>query len=130
VTNPVDDHSRSQSGERIFRVTVRGRFRGLTKRARDSLVGALGEHDVSRAAFTGEGTLTYDAAIDFFSLRYEVRTATGASDGGAGAEAARMGQENAHEFLVTMGFGYRHLKVTTTDMSALWSDRELRPPRS
>jgi hypothetical protein len=66
-------YTRVVAAEHIFRVTVRGRFYDLSPHAPASLAHALDEHDVSRAAYTREGTRTFDRRLDFFSLRYELR---------------------------------------------------------
>ncbi len=103
------------SGDRIFRVTIRGRFHELSDRAHVQLQRARAEHDVFVSAYTPEGTLTYDDRIDFFSLRYERRAAdpeVAASD--CLAEAER--------FLGTMRFGHRDLRVNVVDLSAMWND--------
>lgn len=100
---------------RVFRVTVRGRFADLTDRARRSLISAQAEHDIFRSAYTPEGTFTYDSAIAFFNLRYELR--------GVGADAEALaeleGIDEAERFLDTMGFGHGALKATVVDMSAM-----------
>ena len=44
-----------------MRVTVRGRFGELGHEARAYLRANQDQHDVSRAAYTIEGTLTYDS---------------------------------------------------------------------
>jgi hypothetical protein len=104
--------------ENVFRVTVRGRFADLTDEARRYLSMAQAEHDIFVSAYTTEGTLTYDARIDFFNLRYEIRSA--ATD--AGADAAARALDEAARFLTTMKFGHRDLKVDVVEMSAVWND--------
>jgi hypothetical protein len=104
------------SSQRILRVTVRGRFGELSNYALEYLRSNQDSHDVSRAAYTTEGTLTYDALIDFFSIRYEVRVAEGDPDSLAAAYAVR----EAERFLDTMGFGYRGLKTVIMDMATVW----------
>jgi Family of unknown function (DUF6204) len=103
--------------ERIFRVTVRGRFFGLSETSRVYLSDTRGEHDLSRAEFTREGTLTYDSKVDFFSFRLEVRTR------GIGADevAAEVALREVAQFMKTMGFGHRDLKVTVSDMAKVWA---------
>ena len=71
---------------------------------------------MSRSEYTTEGTLTYDPRLDFFSIRYEVRLGAGAPDSAAGDHA--MGE--AELFLRTMGFTYRSLTPSMTDVSAAW----------
>lgn len=109
-------------GERVYRVTVRGRFYQLGDEARRRLVAAAPEHDIFLSAYTPEGTFTYDARIDFFNLRYEVR-----AGGPDPLDAAnRLALQEAEAFLGTMRYGYRGLKVTAVDLSAIWDDVERR----
>jgi hypothetical protein len=101
------------SDQRVYRVTVRGRFADLTDEVRRYLVRAQPEHDIFVSAFTPEGTFTYDQRIMFFNLRYEVKCATDADP-----SAIAMGE--ATQFLRTMGFGHSHLKATPFDVTAVW----------
>ena len=104
------------SEQRVFRVTVRGRFHELTDRARRYLVGAQAEHDIFVSAFTPEGTFTYGDRILFFNLRYEIR-----ADGpDAESDAVTEGLLEAEAFLTTMGFGYQGLSAKAADLSAMW----------
>jgi hypothetical protein len=102
------------SDQRVYRVTVRGRFAELTDEARRYLVRAQAEHDIFISAFTPEGTFTYDSRIMFFNLRYEVR-----SDTEVESSAAALAE--AETFLRTMGFGYSHLKAIPFEVSAVWN---------
>ena len=104
------------SEQRVFRVTVRGRFHDLSDRARRYLVAAQPEHDIFVSAFTPEGTFTYDARILPFNLRYEIRASGPAAESDAVAEALL----EAEAFLTTMGFGYTGLTAKAADMSAMW----------
>ena len=101
----------------IFRVTVRGRFSDLSERQRTYLVESLDDHHVTRAAFTSEGTFTYDSSIYSFGLRFEIRV----QGEDPGALAAELGLKQAETFLRTLGIGYQSLRVTTTNMQALWA---------
>jgi Family of unknown function (DUF6204) len=105
--------------ERIFQVIVRGRFHELTKSSRSALVTSLNDHDVSRAAFTKEGTFTYDAQVDSFSLRYEIRIG---HDEPADV-ATSLGLHEAEAFLGIMGIGHKGLRASATDMSDVWVNR-------
>ena len=100
----------------VFRVTVRGRFTNLTTQARHYLVSSLADHDVFLSRFSEEGTFTYDTRIDFFNLRYEVRGR------GENAEAAAIDHAllEAELFLDTMTIGFRDLRPTAMNMSAMW----------
>lgn len=103
----------------IYRVTVRGRFADLDEAARSALLEEADDHEALRAAFTVDGTLTYDRRLDFFSFRYEVRVR---SDEGedpterAFAEAVA----RAHRHLTQRGLGYRHLNPTGSDLTRIW----------
>jgi hypothetical protein len=107
------------SGQRILRVTVRGRFGELGDHATAYLRSNQDEHDVSRSSYTTEGTLTYDSLLDFFSIRYEVRVGARDSD----ELAAEYTISEAEQFLGTMGFDYRGLRTTVSDPTAAWSGR-------
>jgi hypothetical protein len=103
------------ASERVFRVTVRGRFRELNDEARRYLTRAQAEHDIFVSAFTPEGTFTYDARLAFFNLRYEIRSATDADPAAAALAESEM-------LLRTMGFGYSHLRTDVVDATAIWDD--------
>ena len=102
------------TADTVYRVTVRGRFAGLDERTRAYLVREQPEHDIFKSAYTTEGTFTYDTQIQFFNLRYEVRTA-GGSD-----KAGEIGQSEAEAILRTLGYGFEKIKVNVVDASAMW----------
>jgi hypothetical protein len=62
--------------EKVFRVTVRGRFADLTHDARRFLVAAQSEHDIFVSAYTAEGTLTSTLASisSTFATRFAAPT--------------------------------------------------------
>lgn len=103
------------SVERIYRVTVRGRFDALDERVRAHLVREQHEHDIFKSAYTAEGTFTYDTRILFFNLRYEIRTSEGSADAGS------QGLREAETFLKVLGYGFTKLKVNVVDTSDAWS---------
>jgi Family of unknown function (DUF6204) len=105
-------------------VTVRGQFADLTEEAHRYLAGAQPEHDLFVSAYTPEGTFTYDKRIAFFNLRYEIRGDQEATT--SSAEAAAMAE--AELFLKTMRFGFKKLRATVVDASAIWSDVQRRNP--
>ncbi|OJF15491.1 DUF6204 family protein [Couchioplanes caeruleus] len=101
-------------GSRTIRVTVRGAFDGLTAEQRAALLADAAAHDVAFAAFTAEGSLTYDiAARPFFTFRFadsvdeerEIPAAT------ARAEAA------AVQWLTSHGYAFKNLSAQAVDMS-------------
>ena len=103
------------SVEKVYRVTVRGRFQNLDDSTRAYLAREQSEHDIFKSAYTAEGTFTYDARLLFFNLRYEVRSADGAADAGT------VGLLEAEMFLRTLGYGFTGLKVDVVDTSAMWT---------
>jgi hypothetical protein len=107
------------SDEGIFRVTVRGRFADLGGETRAALLAALDEHDVTRAAFTREGTFMYDMHLNAFSLRYEVRVAHDEGELVAGDIAVR----EADMFLSVMGYPHGPLRSSVVDMATSWGTR-------
>jgi len=111
--------------QHIHRVTVRGRFVGLSDERRQYLVRAQPEHDIFVSAYTPEGTFTYDERIAFFNLRYEVRC--GGDD--PATTAADTALLEAELFLSTMGFGHGPLKADVVDATAIWDDAERRRKR-
>ncbi len=106
----------------IHRVTVRGRFTGLTDAQRAALCAVADDHEALTARFTPDGTLVYDRSLDFFSVRVEVRERTDDDAGGdevtARAEAA--GRERAQHLLADLGVTGRLLRTTSTDMASIW----------
>lgn len=102
--------------ERVYRVTARGRFTNLSEQARSYLLKAQPEHDIFKSAFTAEGTFTYDEKVQFFNLRYEVRTTEGYEIAGI------IAQKEAELFLKTLGYSSHPLKVSVTDTSAMWGE--------
>ena len=106
----------------VFRATVRGRFADLSDRARQYLAGAQADHDLFKSGYTPEGTFTYDAKLDFFNLRYELRLS--GDDRFTRAEAAALVE--AETFLTTMQFGFRNLRVNVVDTSAIWAEAALK----
>jgi hypothetical protein len=103
--------------EHVFRVTVRGRFSGLTDDARAELTAGLVDHDVLGSQFTPEGTLSYDARLDFFNLRYEVRL----DDQPSTEDAGVVGLVEAEQHLARRGLGHGELRVEVMDVTAMTS---------
>ncbi len=99
----------------VFRVTVRGQFSELSEQSRAFLVRSQADHDIFLSAYTPEGTFTYDAAIAFFNLRYELRA--------SGPDASELVElealDEAARFLATMGFTSKNLRANAVDMSTM-----------
>ncbi|MEU5706343.1 DUF6204 family protein [Streptomyces flaveolus] len=99
---------------RTFRITVRGAFDALTDAQRAALLADAAEHDVLRAAFTPEGTLTYDvAARPAFVFRF---SATGEKEEDI-LEATERAEATAKSWLTARGYGFKHLRTTAEDLS-------------
>ena len=103
----------------VHRVTVRGQFQNLTDAARSLLQSGLADHDLFKSSFTEEGTFTYDEAIRFFNLRYEVRTTSTEID------PADVALREATLFLATLQLSHGPLRAAVMDMSAM-TDRATR----
>lgn len=101
---------------RVFRVTVRGQFADLTPSVKAFLERHVHEHDMSLARFTPEGTFTYDRALRFFNLRYEIREL---DIGDPSARATERSLFEAEMFLSTMQIGFSRLRAALMDMSAM-----------
>lgn len=99
---------------RTIRVTVRGAFDALTDDQRATLLAGAAQHDVAYAAFTAEGSMTYDiAARPFFTFRY-AETVT--DDRDIPAVTAR-GQAAAELWLSSRGYASKNLTAQATDLS-------------
>jgi hypothetical protein len=100
----------------IYRVIVRGKFDGIDDATRGELLAAAAEHDVTRAAFRADGTLTYDTRLVAFSFRYELR------DDGDDPEAAVVERARfmAEASLVALKVGYRDLRIEAINMADVW----------
>lgn len=98
--------------ERTFRIKVRGIFDQLTADQRAELLSRAAEHDVLKASFTAEGTVTYDlAARPFFTFRF-LASGEKAEDVGPATEQALTA---ARAWLDGRGYGYRDLKADAED---------------
>ncbi|MFJ6569898.1 DUF6204 family protein [Streptomyces sp. NPDC091292] len=99
---------------RVFRVTVRGVFEGLTEQQRSALLTRAEDHDVLKAAFTTEGHLTYDIkARDAFTFRFKD---TGEAEEDI-LEAEERAETAAKAWLNAGGYGYKNLRSQGEDLS-------------
>ncbi|GGQ60273.1 DUF6204 family protein [Couchioplanes azureus] len=101
-------------GSRTIRVTVRGAFADLSAEQRAALLVDAAAHDVAFAAFTAEGSLTYDiAARPFFTFRF---AGTVDDERDIPAVAARA-EAAAVRWLTSHGYAYKNLTAQAVDMS-------------
>ncbi|GAA4930098.1 hypothetical protein GCM10023334_037010 [Nonomuraea thailandensis] len=87
----------------VFRVTIRGKFKGLDDAGRAAVLAASG------AGYTEAGTFTHDASVSVFTFRCQVPAEgpdDGEDDGALGAMAA----------LEAYGLPHEILKIAVTDM--------------
>ncbi|WP_018638195.1 DUF6204 family protein [Parafrankia elaeagni] len=97
---------------RTFRVIVRGAFADLTAEQRAELAAHAAEHEPLRAAFTSEGTLTYEIdARPFFTFRFEITVDvdTAAGTNIESAAVAARGETRALAWLDEHGYRHKHL---------------------
>ena len=105
----------------IFRSYAAGFFRDLDEPTRQRLLGEVDAHDAMKAAFTREGTLSYDRALKAFRFRYEVRV-----DAATPAEAEALMEATVRERASAdlQRLGVRHdpdtLRIGGTDMASVW----------
>ena len=102
--------------ERVYRVSVRGRFGPLDGASRARLEAAAPCHDVVLAEFTERGTLAYGLPLQTFTFRYQLRERGEDTELKAMAEA----RSRAIASLAALGVGYRELQIRAMDMDDLW----------
>ncbi|GIM94896.1 DUF6204 family protein [Paractinoplanes toevensis] len=101
---------------RTIRVTVRGRFAGLSESALAELVAGQAEHDFLHTEYTAEGHLTYDLpARPFFTFRFadEVDEESEIPRATARAEA------KAAAWMAGRGYPVKDLSSQAVDMSTV-----------
>lgn len=101
---------------RVHRAIVRGRFGALDEGARERLTADLDRHAGLPGGFTPQGTFSYDARLDFFTLRYEIRTTDD-------EDAEDVAETRAIDDLRRSGLDHGPLTVRATDMASIWDGR-------
>ncbi|MGY6021381.1 DUF6204 family protein [Streptomyces spinosirectus] len=109
------------SERHTYRVIVRGTWDGLTDAATRRLLAEAGEHGMTSMRFTEEGSLSYEPApLKHFSMRYVV-----VSDAADGEEmAAAIAEDRAEATLTGLGYGFRDLRSTVTDLDTMKINRK------
>ncbi len=107
--------------QHTYRVIVRGTWDALTDEARTRLLAEAPEHGMTSMRFTEEGSLSYEPApLKHFSMRYVV-----VSDAADGDEmAAAIAEDRAETTLRALGYGFRDLKSTVTDLDTMKINRK------
>ncbi|MEU0225570.1 DUF6204 family protein [Streptomyces sp. NPDC006284] len=114
------------SEQHTYRVIVRGTWEGLTEQARDRLIAEAADHSMASMRFTEEGSLSYEPApLKHFSMRYVV-----VSDAADGEEmAGAIAEDRAEGTLRGLGYGFRDLRSTVTDLDTMKINRKSRSRR-
>jgi hypothetical protein len=104
------------SEQHTYRVIVRGVWDGLTEEARARLLAEADRHGMSSMRFTPEGSLSYEPSpLKHFSMRYVV-----VCDAEDGEEmAAAIAEDQAETALRGLGYGFRDLRSTVTDLDTM-----------
>ncbi|MDH6580006.1 DUF6204 family protein [Kitasatospora sp. MAP5-34] len=98
-----------------FRVTVRGRFDGLTDATREALLATVDQHSWLNSAFTEAGTLTYGPELGPFTFRYQL---SAPEQDGAETATTQAGLE-ALATLEALGCGHTELRLGAVDMDEI-----------
>lgn len=109
---------------RRYRTIARGRFGSLTPEQKSALLSDAPAHDALKAAFTEDGTFTYDRALDFFAFRHQFDVEGDSADF-CDAEAPVLGELKALEDLERGGLMARDgaLRVSVTCLSDIRTER-------
>jgi hypothetical protein len=101
------------TGERTYRVIVRGTFGPLPEETRERLRERLDDHDLLAAPpWSEEGHLVYDGSLAAFSYRVVVRQPADRPDDAAGEAAA----DRARAALAGLGVQDRPLRANVTSV--------------
>jgi len=102
--------------QHTYRVIVRGTWDGLTDEARQRLLAEASDHGLTSMRFTEEGSLSDEPApLKHFSMRYVVVSEAADGEEMAGALA----EDRAETALRGLGYGFRDLKCTVTDLDTM-----------
>ncbi|WNM33544.1 DUF6204 family protein [Streptomyces sp. Li-HN-5-11] len=109
------------SEQHTYRVIVRGTWDALTDEARARLLAEADEHGMTSMRFTEAGSLSYEPSpLKHFSMRYVV-----VSDAADGEEmAAAVAEDRAQTALRALGYGFRDLRSTVTDLDTMKVNRK------
>ena len=105
-------------GIRVHRVVVRGQFAGLTDDQRAALLAEVDDHTIFKAAFTEEGSFTYEPNLVNFQLRYEVRSN---DEDDPVPDPLGVGLAKARAQMDDWGLATKHVRGTAADMTAMWN---------
>jgi hypothetical protein len=113
---------------RRYRTIVRGRFRDLDETRGAALVADAAGHDALKAAFTEDGTFTYDRTLKFFAFRYQFDV-TGENAADCDLEAELVAEDRATTDLAAREILHGPLTVSWTCMSEMRTERRKAPKR-
>ncbi|BAJ32810.1 MULTISPECIES: DUF6204 family protein [Kitasatospora] len=98
-----------------YQVITHGKFAELTDEQRASLVAQAGDHDLFKARFTEEGTVTYEPALLTFTFRVLIP----ATDDDTEELVLGQAEELAAAAVQGLGGTYRDLRSVSTDLSKI-----------
>ncbi|MFD0782705.1 DUF6204 family protein [Micromonospora azadirachtae] len=100
---------------KTYQIIVRGKFAPLGDEQRATLLAKAGDHDVFRAKFTEDGTVTYEPSLLAFTFRCLVPATEEEK------EAAVIGRAEtlAVAAVRKLGADYRDLKSVSTDLDTI-----------
>ncbi|MFJ2781024.1 MULTISPECIES: DUF6204 family protein [unclassified Kitasatospora] len=100
---------------KTYQVITQGKFAPLDDEQRAALLAQADEHDLMKARFTEEGTVTYDRALLTFTFRVLV-PATPEDKPEIVLEKA---EKLTAEAVRRLGAGFRDLKSRSTDLDSI-----------
>jgi hypothetical protein len=98
-----------------YQVITHGKFADLTDEQRASLVAQAGEHDLFKARFTEEGTVTYEPALLTFTFRVLIPATEDDTEDLVLGRAEKLAAAAIHE----LRGEYRDLRSVSTDLSKI-----------
>ncbi len=107
--------------EHTYRVMVRGRFADLDAAGRERLLASVDRHGVLDNGFSGQGALSYDRSLDFFSFRVELKAEVEDTDRAVRDRALTLAAQAVEQYEVD----FRDLRASATDMDLV----KVRRPR-
>jgi hypothetical protein len=98
-----------------YQVITHGKFAELTDEQRASLIDQAAEHDLFKARFTEEGTVTYEPALLTFTFRVLIP----ATEEDTEELVLGRAEELAAAAILKLGGEHRALRSVSTDLSQI-----------
>ena len=100
---------------KTYQVITHGKFAALTDEQRALLIAQAGDHDLFKARFTEEGTVTYEPTLRTFTFRCLIP----ATEEDTEALVLGKAEELAADAVRKLGGSYRDLRSVSTDLSSI-----------